>query len=137
MKRSAASTAPVTVRATLLTGDAIGGQNFWATTAEVRFPLPFIPEDLGISGAAFADAGSLWGVPGDVDSISIAEQWPSTLLDDSSVRAAVGVSLLWNSPVGPLRVDYAEPIAKEAYDQRSRICALVLRPSSDFSQSAV
>ncbi|HWK34123.1 MAG TPA: outer membrane protein assembly factor BamA, partial [Hyphomicrobium sp.] len=44
----------------VLTGDALGGQYYWATTAEVRFPIPFIPDDLGISGAVFADAGSLW-----------------------------------------------------------------------------
>ncbi len=45
----------------LLTGDALGGQTFWATTAEVRFPLPFIPEEIGMGGAIFADAGSLFG----------------------------------------------------------------------------
>ncbi len=96
--------------------DSLGGQNYWATTAEVRFPLPFIPEDLGISGAAFADAGSLWGAPDD-----IAGLLGANLADDSSVRAAVGVSLLWNSPVGPLRVDYAEPVAKEEYDREQKL----------------
>ena len=45
----------------LLTNDALGGDTFWATTAEVRFPIPFIPDDLGMSGAAFVDAGSLFG----------------------------------------------------------------------------
>ena len=43
----------------LNTGDALGGTMYWATTAEVRFPIPFVPDDLGISGAVFADAGSL------------------------------------------------------------------------------
>jgi outer membrane protein insertion porin family len=99
----------------LVTGDALGGQNFWATTAEVRFPLPFIPEDLGISAAAFADAGSLWGVPGNISDLS--QPGVFELEDSSAIRASVGVSLLWNSPVGPLRVDYAEPIAKEDYDR--------------------
>ena len=45
----------------LNTGDALGGDTFWAATTEVRFPLPFIPDDLGMSGAVFADAGSLFG----------------------------------------------------------------------------
>ena len=45
----------------LITSDALGGSRYWAATAEVRFPLPLIPDDLGISGAVFADAGSLWG----------------------------------------------------------------------------
>ena len=33
---------------------------FWATTAEVRFPFPFVPENIGMQGAVFVDAGSLW-----------------------------------------------------------------------------
>ncbi len=43
-----------------VTDDAVGGTTFWATTAEIRFPFPFIPDDLGLSGAVFADAGSLF-----------------------------------------------------------------------------
>jgi outer membrane protein insertion porin family len=99
----------------LVTGDAIGGQYYWATTAEVRFPLPLVPEDIGLSGAVFADAGSLWGVPADISDLSNGTEFD--LVDDSSVRASVGVSLMWNSPVGPLRVDYAEPFMKEDYDR--------------------
>ncbi|OYW54810.1 MAG: outer membrane protein assembly factor BamA [Hyphomicrobium sp. 32-62-53] len=99
-----------------LNGDAIGGQNYWAATAEVRFPLPFIPDDLGISGAVFADAGSLWGTPDNLDGI------PGLVIrDESSIRAAVGVSLLWNSPVGPLRVDYAEALEKESFDETQQL----------------
>src|SRR6185436_13300008 len=45
----------------LLTNDALGGSTFWAATAEVRFPIPFIPQELGMSMAAFVDAGSLFG----------------------------------------------------------------------------
>ena len=44
--------------------DALGGQTYWAATAEVRFPLPFVPDDLGLSGAFFADAGSLFDATG-------------------------------------------------------------------------
>ena len=105
-----------------LTGDALGGQYYWATTAEVRFPIPFVPEDLGISGAVFADAGSLWnagataqglnancGVPGaGIDQIC--------LQDSSGVRSSVGASLLWASPVGPIRMDFAKVLSKESYD---------------------
>ena len=45
----------------LNTGGALGGSTTWATTAEIRFPLPFVPDDLGLQGAVFADAGSLFG----------------------------------------------------------------------------
>ena len=57
----AASTGPASVRATCITGDALGGSTYWAATTEVRFPLPFIPDDLGMSGAVFADVGSVFG----------------------------------------------------------------------------
>ena len=42
------------------TRDSLGGQLFWATTAEVRFPFPYVPDSLGMQGAIFVDAGSLW-----------------------------------------------------------------------------
>jgi outer membrane protein insertion porin family len=103
----------------LNTGDALGGQYYWATTAEVRFPIPFVPDDLGISGAVFADAGSLWGAslpntvaqgcsPGDTTQVCLA--------DSSAIRSSVGASLMWASPVGPIRMDFAKVLTKQSYD---------------------
>jgi outer membrane protein insertion porin family len=101
----------------LNTGDALGGAMYWATTAEVRFPIPFVPDDLGISGAVFADAGSLWdasinglaqGCGGGNTSVCLA--------DSSAVRSSVGASLMWASPVGPIRMDLAKVLTKETYD---------------------
>ena len=37
-------------------------------------------------------------------------------LDDDAIRASVGASILWASPFGPLRVDYAIPIQDEPFD---------------------
>jgi outer membrane protein insertion porin family len=90
-------------------GDAIGGKIFYAGTVEVRFPIPLVPDELGFSGAVFADAGSLYDtdVPPDV-----------ALIDDSdNLRASVGASLLWNSPLGPLRADFAWALLKEDFDE--------------------
>lgn len=92
--------------------DAVGGKTYWATTAEVRFPLPLIPDDLGMSGALFADAGSLFGASDRAKSAVGAG-----LEDDSSIRSSVGASILWNSPVGPLRLDFAKVLTKEKYDE--------------------
>ncbi|MEQ1714077.1 MAG: BamA/TamA family outer membrane protein, partial [Hyphomicrobium sp.] len=44
----------------------------------------------------------------------------ASLADDASIRSAVGASILWNSPVGPLRLDYAIPLTKETYDEEQR-----------------
>ena len=33
------------------------------------------------------------------------------------IRSSVGASLLWASPLGPIRFDYAYVLSKEKYDQ--------------------
>ncbi len=95
-----------------VTGDALGGKLFYAGTLEVRFPLPLIPEELGMGGAVFVDAGSLSNNPKSVAGV--------TVLDSDAIRATAGVSLLWASPVGPLRADYAFILASEDYDRERR-----------------
>ena len=103
----------------LLTNDAIGGTTYWASTAEIRFPLPFIPDDLGLSGAVFADAGSLFNANDLAKSLNgkpVADNG-IVLADDSSIRSSVGASIMWNSPVGPIRMDFAKALTKEKYDE--------------------
>ncbi len=110
----------------LSTGDALGGKTFWSATAELRFPIPFLPDELGISGAVFADAGSLFGVTDRVDDLAAqcgqrikvkgVNRRGVCLADDETVRASVGGSVLWSSPVGPLRLDFAHVLNSEEYD---------------------
>ncbi|MFM9850442.1 MAG: outer membrane protein assembly factor BamA [Hyphomicrobiaceae bacterium] len=107
------------------TDSALGGTTFYAVTAEVRFPLPLVPDDLGMSGAFFVDAGSLFGTSDRVKTLSAscgapvpAGQVPNVCLEnDSSLRVSAGTSLLWNSPLGPLRADFGFAIMKESYDK--------------------
>ena len=37
--------------------------------------------------------------------------------DDLALRASAGVSVFWTSPLGPIRIDLAEPFIKESYDR--------------------
>jgi outer membrane protein insertion porin family len=117
-----------------LTGDALGGSTFWSATAEVRFPFPLIPDDLGMSGAVFADAGSLFGAgalakslnaqcgaPGFTDANGVTSYPGVCLADSSAIRASAGFGILWNSPLGPLRLDIAKAFIKEAYDKEQLI----------------
>ena len=39
-----------------------------------------------------------------------------TLRDASDIRSSVGASILWNSPLGPIRFDYAYALSKDRYD---------------------
>ena len=97
---------------------AIGGTNFVAASAEVNFPLPVIPEEVGLRGAIFADAASVWGYGGATTLTDAAGNVNtiSPVNDDFDLRASVGVSVLWSSPFGPLRLDYAEPVVKQDGD---------------------
>ncbi|HEX9237268.1 MAG TPA: BamA/TamA family outer membrane protein, partial [Xanthobacteraceae bacterium] len=37
--------------------------------------------------------------------------------DTPAVRASAGASIIWDSPFGPLRFDFAYPLDKQSYDR--------------------
>jgi outer membrane protein insertion porin family len=114
---------------------ALGGTSYYGASAEVDFPIFGLPKEVGLKGAVFADAGNLIGYSGPTDFSnflgftncpppnSIARAFPTTQLscadvwDPNLVRASVGASLIWDSPMGPIRFDLAVPIHKGKYDQ--------------------
>src|SRR3984893_2197148 len=117
--------------------DALGGAMYWGATAEVQFPLSFLPKELGIKAGIFADAGSLWGYKGGTNFNGVGNPYGSVLpqvpcptgttgpkenvsvcvADSNSVRTSTGVSLIWTSPFGPIRFDFAKALTKESYDK--------------------
>jgi outer membrane protein insertion porin family len=103
------------------TMDNLGGNIYWTTSAELQAPMPFVPPDAQLKIALFSDTGSLWAtnastVPGLATSLSPAQQ----IANSQALRASVGASLIWDSMFGPIRVDYAYPIAKQSYDVTQR-----------------
>jgi outer membrane protein insertion porin family len=103
------------------TMDNLGGNIFWTTSAELQAPMPFVPPDAQLKLALFSDVGSLWAtnastVPGLAGSLSPAQQ----IANSRALRSSVGVSLIWDSMFGPIRVDYAYPVAKQSYDVTQR-----------------
>jgi outer membrane protein insertion porin family len=105
----------------LATDDSLGGDTYYVGTAEVRFPIPFVPDELGISGAFFVDAGSLFGVSKSVKALNGTVD-PATGLvtqinDGGGLRVSAGFGLLWNSPLGPLRGDLGWALIKEDFDK--------------------
>jgi outer membrane protein insertion porin family len=92
------------------TNDALGGSMYWGSSLEFQTPLYFLPKDIGIKFAVFADAGSLWDYQGPTAG---AGQTVQVGLDKfSDVRSSIGAGLIWDSPLGPLRFDVAYPITK-------------------------
>ncbi len=104
-----------------LTGDALGATTFYSATTELRFPLPFLPQDLGLSGAVYTAAGSAFGTDAQKFASAYAAQHGTTntlvISDSSALRSSVGASIIWDSPVGPLRADYSYVLSKAAADK--------------------
>jgi outer membrane protein insertion porin family len=103
------------------TQDNVGGNVYWTTTTELQAPMPFVTPDAQLKVALFSDVGSLWATS--ASSVSkLASLSPSQQIGNSqAIRASVGASLIWNSPFGGLRVDYAYPVAHQPYDVTQRL----------------
>lgn len=93
------------------TGDALGANTYYALNAELSFPTG-LPKDFGIKGFVFADVGSAF----DIDGAS-----GPTLQDEASIRVAAGVGVSWDSPFGPIRIDFGIPLVKEDFDETELI----------------
>jgi len=103
------------------TQDNVGGNVYWTTTAELQAPMPLVSADAQLKVALFSDAGSLWANNASSAS-SLASLSPSQQIANSrAVRTSVGASLIWASPFGALRVDYAYPVARQSYDVTQRL----------------
>jgi outer membrane protein insertion porin family len=100
------------------TMDNVGGTQYWATSAELQAPVPIIPPESGLKVGVFADAGSLWGYRGASSLPSLSQSLQ--VADSSAIRSSLGAGLIWNSPFGPIRANYAIPISKTSYDVTQR-----------------
>jgi outer membrane protein insertion porin family len=96
--------------------DALGGEYYAVARFETQFPIG-LPEEYGIEFGAFFDAGSVWGL----DSAHVgsgANQAPANtiLYDEFTLRAVAGVSIFWNTPIGPLRFNFTDAVKTAEYD---------------------
>jgi outer membrane protein insertion porin family len=124
---------------TNLQAAGLGGTTYFGGTAEVQFPIFGLPREIGLKGAVFADAGTLFGYHGSTNFSALLGQAAGSpcvpgntspnftqgnciaLSDDHTIRSSVGASLIWASPLGPIRVDYAYALTKGKYDQTQAI----------------
>lgn len=82
-------------------GYVIGGLTYGLVTAELLFP---VVEKIGMRGVIFFDAGNAYN---SIDDFDIGQ-----------FRTDAGVGIRWNSPLGPLRVEWGYNLApKEGEDQ--------------------
>ncbi|MCW1950865.1 MAG: outer membrane protein assembly factor BamA [Octadecabacter sp.] len=102
-----------------LSDDALGGNAFAAARLEAEFPLG-LPEEYGISGGLFLDYGSVWDVGSNAGAV---------LYDDFTPRTIAGVSIFWDTPIGPLRFNYTEPLDVQVNDETKQFDVTI---STDF-----
>jgi len=89
----------------VVTGDSIGGNWFYRGTVGLTFPLG-LPNEFGLRGRVFGDAGSI----GEHDSTG------ANISDETSLRMSIGTGILWDSPFGPVNIDFAKALLKEDFD---------------------
>jgi outer membrane protein insertion porin family len=90
-------------------GSIVGGNIYYVGTAEFKFPVG-LPKELGVNGVLFSDNGTVK----EVDAIS---KRGTEVADSGSIRSSYGVSIVWSSPLGPIRLDFAKVAKKEVYDR--------------------
>ncbi len=109
----------------LASGEYLGATMYAGVSAEISFPIPALPESYGLSGAIWADAAWVDGLPkigtgaaalSPVDAGSMDVPW----------RTSIGASLIWDSPFGPLRGDFAHVLNKSSSD-RTQVFQLTLQ----------
>jgi outer membrane protein insertion porin family len=99
-------------QADLEVNDALGGNYYGVLRLDASFPLG-LPQEYGIYGGAFADIGSLWQLDDTDGSMGQVD-------DGFLLRSSVGVSLFIDTPLAPLRFNYAVPLQYEDYDVLER-----------------
>jgi len=99
-------------------GEVLGFTSYAAVNAEVEFPIPMLPETYGLHGSVWGDAAIINGAGGNfaVDPDSV----------DQPLKSSVGASILWDSPFGPLRGDFAYVISQATAD-KTQMFSLTLK----------
>jgi len=90
-----------------VTGASLGGPKKVTLNAELIAPFPGAGNDRTLRVFTFLDVGNVYG---DGEKMRL-----------SDMRASVGVGLSWISPLGPLRLAYANPVRKYAGDRIQKL----------------
>ncbi|QNN55941.1 outer membrane protein assembly factor BamA [Diaphorobacter ruginosibacter] len=90
-----------------VTGSVLGGPKKLTLNAELIAPFPGAGNDRTLRIFGFVDAGNVYGEK---------ENW-----ELSEMRVSTGLGLSWISPLGPLRLAFAQPVRKFAGDRIQKL----------------
>jgi outer membrane protein insertion porin family len=107
--------------------DALGGTMYWGASLETQVPIYGVPKDFGMRLAFFADAGSVWNYtgqrffPATATSVTTVDPFTGVDTNNMTIRASVGAGIIWDSPFGPIRIDYSFPYLKDPNDRTQQL----------------
>jgi len=87
-------------------GDPLGGASRLILNGELHFPFPGAGKDAGLQWFTFFDGGNVFA--------------DRQKVEFSQLRYSAGLGISWISPVGPLKLSYAEPLNAQPTDQKER-----------------
>jgi outer membrane protein insertion porin family len=85
-------------------GDPIGGSRRLVLNAEFLFPFPGLANERSVRLGAFVDTGII----------------SDNKFQTDDVRTSLGMSVVWISPLGPLKISAAQPINDKPGDRIQR-----------------
>jgi outer membrane protein insertion porin family len=97
------------------TGDPLGGRFLWTESQELRFPLPGVPRDIGLTGRTFVDVGAL--TEASFKSGTCVNCGPISVAASNSPRIGAGVGVSWRTQFGLINIDLAPFVLKQPHDQ--------------------
>ncbi|PIG08353.1 outer membrane protein assembly factor BamA [Comamonas sp. 26] len=86
---------------------ALGGTRKLTLNGEFMVPFPGAGNDRTLRLFTFVDVGNVWA--------------EGESMELNSLRASTGIGISWISPLGPLRLAYAQPIRKETGDRIQKL----------------
>ncbi len=96
--------------------EALGGKAYIIGTNELSIPNG-LPEQYGIRTSLFIDVGTLGLLDKSAKATGTYGATNPRIVDDLGLRASTGLSVFWTSPLGPIRLDFSQVLAKETYDK--------------------
>lgn len=95
-----------------------GGDFMLLANVEFRYPLPFFGR-WNFAGTFFLDGGNVWAKASDVTGSDFrpTSDVSETTVDD--FRYGIGLGIRYNTPVGPIRVDYGYPLKPDRFDPKN------------------
>ena len=90
-----------------VTGASLGGPKKVTLNTELMVPFPGAGNDRTLRLFTFVDVGNVFG--------------ENEKVGFSEMRASAGLGLSWISPLGPLRIAFAQPVRKQAGDKIQKL----------------